>query len=159
MGEWQPHCGFHGHDLPSGNQTRYPKFGYTPGWSAYTYKLGPAPNASASGSTALNLQASIGTVSDYTFSYTSTTTTITWSWRSFNVYCPDGNTYAVAASTGSATTETSLSTTVSGTTPFEWTGLTASHTYYFTPFVSLNSNGTGRSALWSQEQAHLRWFR
>jgi PA14 domain/Putative phage tail protein len=120
------------------------KYGITPGWSSLgTYKLAPAPNASGAGSTGLNPQGSVSTVSDYTFSYTSTSSTITWSWGAFSVYCPDGSSYSVAASTGSATTHTSLSTTVSGTAPMEWTGLTASTTYYFTPFVQLNSNGTG----------------
>jgi hypothetical protein len=120
----------------TGNEVQY-------GYEVSTGKLAPAPNASGAGSTALNPQGSIATISDYTFSYTSTSTTITWSWGAFNVYCPDGSLYAVAASTGTATTETSLSTTVSGTTPFKWTGLSASTTYYFTPFVKLNSYGTG----------------
>jgi hypothetical protein len=119
------------------------KFGY----EVSAGKLSAAPNASGAGSSGLNAQGSVTTISDYTFSYASTSTTITWSWGAFNVYCPDGSLYSVAASTGSATTETSLSTTVSGTTPFEWTGLTPSTTYYFTPFVILNAGGTGTVAI------------
>lgn len=124
----------------SGNGLKY-------GYELSAGKIAPVPNAAGAGSTALNSQGSICTISDYTFSYTSTSSTITWSWTAFDVYCPDGSTYAVAASTGSATTYTNVSTTVSGTTPMKWTGLAASATYYFTPFVILNSNGTGTVAM------------
>jgi hypothetical protein len=101
-------------------------------------------------------QGSIATVSDYTFSYTSTTTTITWSWTAFNVYCPNGSIYTIAASTGSATTFSlpTTGTVQSATTPIEYTGLTASHTYYFTPYVTLNANGTGTvNILWTSTTA------
>jgi hypothetical protein len=112
------------------------------GYQVSTGKIAPAPNGSGAGSTSLNPQGSIATISDYTFSYTSTATTITWSWGAFNIYCPDGSNYSVAASTGSATTHSGASGTLTGTTPLEFTGLTASTTYNFTPYVSLNSNGT-----------------
>jgi hypothetical protein len=106
-------------------------------------KIGPVANASGLGSSALNGQGSISTVSDYQFSYVSSTSTIEWSWSAFNVYCPDGSSYAVAASTGTATTLSGASGTQTGTAPMEWTGLSASTTYYFEHFITLNPNGTG----------------
>ncbi len=99
-------------------------------------------------------QGSIATVSDYALSYAATTTTITWSWSAFNVYCPNGTTYTIAASTGTATahslpTSGTIQTSVSNA-PIEYTGLTASHTYNFTPFVTLNADGTGTvNILWT----------
>ena len=124
---------------------------YTPNTTALQYgilsggtvcKIAPAPNASGVGSSGLNPQGSVATVSDYALSYTSTTTTITWSWTLFYIYCPDGSTYTCAASTGSATTHAGSLGTLSGTTPLEWTSLLATHTYYFTPYVTLHSDGT-----------------
>jgi hypothetical protein len=105
-------------------------------------------------SSTLNGQGSISTVSDYAFSYAATTTTITWTWSAFLVYCPNGVNYTVAASTGTATTYSlptvgTVQTSVAGA-PIEYSGLSSSHTYNFTPYVTLNGNGTGTvNILWT----------
>jgi hypothetical protein len=107
-------------------------------------------------STILTPQGSVAGISDYTFSYTSTTTAITWSWGAFDVLFPDGTTYTVAASTGSAVTHSNPTsgTVQKGTAPIEYTGLTASTTYNFCPFVTLNPNGTASvSILWGSTTA------
>ena len=117
------------------------------GYEVNSGKLAPPPNAAGNGSSALNNQGSIATISDYTLSYASTTTSITWSWTSFYVYCPDGSSVLVAASTGSDTTHSGASGTLSGTTPLEWTGLTSNTTYNFTPYLTLTVSSATMSIL------------
>jgi hypothetical protein len=112
------------------------------GYGTSTGKIAPAPNASGAGSSALNPQGSIATVSDYTLTYSYTTTSIEWTWTAFNVYCPDGSSYSVATSTGTTLTNSGATGTLTGTAPMTFSGLTPGTTYAFTPYVTLNSNGT-----------------
>ena len=110
------------------------------GWPG-PFKIAPAPIGTSAGSSFINQQSSIVTFSDYTLSYSSTTTTLTWSWGAFDIYFPDGSTISVAASSGSVTTHSNsgVATSVSNR-PIEFTGLSASTTYYYSPFVIINGN-------------------
>jgi hypothetical protein len=95
-------------------------------------KIGPGL-LSTTGSTFLNNQSSIASVSDYTFTYsypTSTRDSITWSWTSFLVYYPDGSTIVLAG----------------GSLP-AFTGLTTGVNYIFSMYVVNNFDGTGTAAI------------
>jgi len=83
------------------------------GYEGASGKLGPGI-VKLAGSTNLNGQASLASLSGYTFSYSSTTTSITWSWGAFTIYFPDGSTVSVGSGSQAA-----------------FTGLSASNTYYF----------------------------
>lgn len=110
------------------SETRNIKYGYTPGWSAYTYKIAPPPNASGAGSSGLNTQANLAGVTDYTFTYGYTSVTITWTWTTFNVYFADGITISVAG--GNQT----------------FSGLSAGNTYYFMPCAVIGGTNNSPTA-------------
>lgn len=95
------------------------------GNGAATGKLAPSPQGVGAGSSALNTQGSIAASLPYTFTYTYTSSSIEWAWTSILVGFPDGNQYTVS----------------SGSQNF--TGLTASTTYYFTMYVAQNATATG----------------
>ena len=109
------------------------------GTSGVWYPTGAAiidlasPNKANNNSSAFMVnQGSIGAVADAVTAnptYASTTATITWSWSAFNIYGSSGKTWV--APLGSQ----------------EFTGLSASQTYYFSMYVTLNPNGTA-SAIW-----------
>jgi Putative phage tail protein/PA14 domain len=107
-----------------------------------TAKIAPAPNASGAGSSGLTKQGSIANAAqNSTFSYTSTTTSITWTWTAFSIYCPDGSTISIPASTSG--------------TQLVTTGLSASSTYYFSFYVTLATKAvsdiSGTAALTQQQ--------
>ena len=79
-------------------------------------------------STAFVNQGSIACVADHATAaptYTSTTTSVTWSWSTFTIYGTNGSTWTASAGTAAAIT-----------------GLTASHTYFFSMYAVLGSGGT-----------------
>lgn len=72
------------------------------------------------GSTGLNNQGSLATITGLGFSYTSTSSSITWSWASGTIYNLDGSVINVSSGTSSA-----------------FTGLSASTTYYFGAYYDI----------------------
>lgn len=98
------------------------------------------------GSTNLNNQGSLATITGINFTYTSTTTSITWSWSAGVIYNLDGSQISVAGSSYAAIT-----------------GLTASTTYFFGAYYDIASgqvvveksdttSGTAKCSLAQQAQ-------
>jgi hypothetical protein len=85
---------------------------YTPtGAVYYGYELVSSQITNDGGSSSLNSQGSLATITGLTLSYTSNDNSITWSWTSGTIYNLDGSTVSVGASSFAAFTGLSMSTT------------------------------------------------